>query len=281
LSKKKLAGIIVTCTIGIIVLLILVILPQKCALSASVSPWSSEYESDVQVTLTNNSPNQPTNISPAAGAHGVGSTPTLQSSAFSDPDVGDTHAASQWQIRTILGSYSSDVVFNSGADTVDLTSITVPSGRLSSYASYYWHVRYEDNHGAWSDWSAETSFTTSGLTGSTRWCFIATAAYGTPMAGEVQVLREFRDKCLLTNPPGRAFVDFYYRVSPPIAEFITEHPSLKPVVRAGLVPVVVISTIAVNTSAAEKMAITGLLVLISVAVAVWVTRRRGKSSEHT
>jgi hypothetical protein len=77
-------------------------------------------------------------------------------------------------------------------------------------------------------------------------CFIATAAYGTPMAEEIGILREFRDEYLLTNAVGRALVDIYYRVSPPIAEFITEHPSLKPIVRAGLLPAVVMSTIAVN-----------------------------------
>jgi len=69
-------------------------------------------------------------------------------------------------------------------------------------------------------------------------CFIATAAYGTPMAEEIQILREFRDEYLLTNPVGQAFVDFYYKVSPPIAEFITEHPGLKPIVRAALFPAV-------------------------------------------
>ncbi|TET42282.1 MAG: hypothetical protein E3J60_02815, partial [Dehalococcoidia bacterium] len=77
-------------------------------------------------------------------------------------------------------------------------------------------------------------------------CFIATAAYGTPIAEEIQILREFRDEYLLTNPLGRALVDFYYRVSPPIAEFITEHPSLKPIVRVGLWPAVVISAVIVN-----------------------------------
>ena len=179
-----------------------------------------------------------------------------------------------------MGSYSGNIVFDSGTDTLDLTSITVPSGILSNYATYYWHVRYQDNHDAWSDWSAETSFTVSSLTGLTGWCFIATAAYETPMAEEVQILREFRDKYLLTDPPGRAFVDLYYRVSPPIAEIITEHPNLKPIVRVGLVPAVVMSAVAVNTTPAEKMAIAGLLVLISVAVAVWVTRRRGRGSEH-
>jgi len=112
-------------------------------------------------------------------------------------------------------------------------------------------------------------------------CFIATAAYGTPMAEEIQILRELRDEYLLTNPLGQALVGVYYRVSPPIAEFITAHPSLKPVVRAGLVPVVAMSAIAVNTTPADKVAIVGLLVLASMAVAVWVTRRRGRGPEYT
>jgi len=112
-------------------------------------------------------------------------------------------------------------------------------------------------------------------------CFIATAAYGTPMAGEIEILREFRDGYLLTNAVGRALVDLYYRVSPPIAEFITEHPRLKPVVRAGLVPTVAMSAVAVNTTQAEKMAIVGLLVLVSAALACWITRGRGRGPEYT
>ncbi len=111
-------------------------------------------------------------------------------------------------------------------------------------------------------------------------CFIATAAYGTPMAEEIQILREFRDEYLLTNAVGQALVDVYYRVSPPIAEFITEHPSLKPIVRAGLLPAVAMSTIAVNTTPVEKIVLVGLLVLGSVAVAIWLTRRRGRDPEY-
>jgi len=110
-------------------------------------------------------------------------------------------------------------------------------------------------------------------------CFIATAAYGTPMAEEIEILREFRDEYLLTNPVGQAFVDLYYGVSPPMAEFINEHPSLKPIVRAGLLPAVAMSAVAVNTSPAEKMAIIGLVVLASVAVPVWLTRRRQSGSQ--
>jgi hypothetical protein len=112
-------------------------------------------------------------------------------------------------------------------------------------------------------------------------CFIATAAYGTPLAKGIQTLRQFRDKYLLTNPPGRAFVDFYYRFSPPIAEFITEHPVLKPIVRAGLLPIVAMSTLAVNTTPTQKATMVGLLAFVSAALAVWVTRRRRRGPEHT
>jgi hypothetical protein len=112
-------------------------------------------------------------------------------------------------------------------------------------------------------------------------CFIATAAYGTPMAEQVQILREFRDEYLLTNVVGQAFVDFYYMVSPPIAEFITVHPSLKSIVRAGLFPALAMSTIAVNTTPVEEVVIVGLLVLVSLAVSIWATRRRGRDSEYT
>jgi hypothetical protein len=111
-------------------------------------------------------------------------------------------------------------------------------------------------------------------------CFIATAAYGTPMAEEIQILREFRDEYLLTNPVGQAFTDLYYKFSPPIANFITDHPSLKPIVRAGLLPAVAMSAVAVNTTPAEKMAIVCLLALVSVVVAIWVTRRRGKGPQY-
>jgi hypothetical protein len=99
-------------------------------------------------------------------------------------------------------------------------------------------------------------------------CLIATAAYGTPMAEEIQVLREFGGRYLLTDSVGRAFVDFYCRASAPIAEPIGEHPSLKPIVRAGLLAVVGVSTVAVKATPAGTMAIVGLLVLVSIAVAV-------------
>jgi len=69
-------------------------------------------------------------------------------------------------------------------------------------------------------------------------CFIATAAYGTPMAQEIDVLRDFRDNRMLPTVVGKAFVQAYYRVSPPIAYLISRSETLKRAVRGVLTPIV-------------------------------------------
>jgi peptidoglycan/xylan/chitin deacetylase (PgdA/CDA1 family) len=107
-------------------------------------------------------------------------------------------------------------------------------------------------------------------------CFIATAAYGSYLDSHVETLRNFRDSYMVTNPVGSALVSTYYKLSPPVAEFIDDNPTLKPIVRVGLLPAVAMSTVAVNTTLAEKVAIVGALALVSVALAVWLSRRRGK-----
>jgi len=80
-------------------------------------------------------------------------------------------------------------------------------------------------------------------------CFIATAAYGTPMEEEVLVLRRFRERYLLTNTPGRTFVAAYYKISPPIARAIEESELAKAAVRGLLEPVVQLCRLVVPTEA--------------------------------
>jgi hypothetical protein len=70
-------------------------------------------------------------------------------------------------------------------------------------------------------------------------CFIATAAYGTSTAEQIDVLREFRDVALLKSTVGSQFVALYYRLSPPIADFIARSDLLRTLVRELLVDPIV------------------------------------------
>ena len=76
-------------------------------------------------------------------------------------------------------------------------------------------------------------------------CFIATAGFG-EATGEVGILCDFRDQCLKTNPLGRMFVKAYYTVSPPIADFIAEHETLKAATRVALKPLVAVAVYALE-----------------------------------
>ncbi len=76
-----------------------------------------------------------------------------------------------------------------------------------------------------------------GDTGAGGGCFIATAAFGSIMERHVRILCEFRDQCLLKSKIGKKFVDFYYKTSPPIADYLRMHPVPKKAVRYALIPV--------------------------------------------
>src|SRR5262249_35441208 len=75
-------------------------------------------------------------------------------------------------------------------------------------------------------------------------CFIATAAFGSPMSSEVGVLREFRDDVLLPHTAGRAAVAAYYRIGPALAGVIAESETLKALVRGGLAPMIWLAPLA-------------------------------------
>jgi hypothetical protein len=71
-------------------------------------------------------------------------------------------------------------------------------------------------------------------------CFIATAAFGSPLDHHVSILRHFRDTVLMNNNLGVAFVNFYYATSPPIAKVIAGNETLRTATRFALYPVVFI-----------------------------------------
>jgi M6 family metalloprotease-like protein len=121
-------------------------------------------------------------------------------------------------------------------------------------------------------------FSTGGGGGGAGGCFIATAAYGSYEAPYVRILREFRDRYLLNsfefrvlsfefkipNIAGRAFVKTYYKISPPVADFIRESEELRAGVRLLLLPLIGLAAFLVKTSLAQKVMLVfvGLLGLL-------------------
>jgi photosystem II stability/assembly factor-like uncharacterized protein len=88
--------------------------------------------------------------------------------------------------------------------------------------------------------------------GAGKACFVATAAYGSPMSGQVEILRKFRDGYLLPYDPGRRLVSFYYRTGEPAAAYINSHPWLKSPVRVILYPVIGFAWLMLSTSVVGK-----------------------------
>ncbi len=113
-------------------------------------------------------------------------------------------------------------------------------------------------------------------------CFIATASYGHD-SGEVGLLCKFRDECLLTNPLGTAFVNAYYKLSPPVADFIRESEPLKATVRVALKPLVAIATNALDEDAAKQNAPWFIMFMLcgagATATLIKVDKRRKKVKE--
>ena len=104
-------------------------------------------------------------------------------------------------------------------------------------------------------------------------CFIATAAYGSYSAPEVLALRAFRDRYLLSNAPGRRFVEWYYRRGPAAAALLNAHTAWKPAVRAALLPFVGAAIFMTGTSTVTKAA-----AAFSIALAVVFCFRKKRLS---
>jgi endonuclease YncB( thermonuclease family) len=103
-------------------------------------------------------------------------------------------------------------------------------------------------------------------------CFIATAAYGSPMDPHVEILRKFRDNCLLANKIGQKFVRIYYKYSPAVADYIAKNEILRSMTRIGLLPIIGLSWIVLKIDPVSTMAL--MLIFISCFVGlVWFRRR--------
>jgi len=163
---------------------------------------------------------------------------TVAWDANTDPAV----AGYRVHYGTAPGNYTTHI------DVGNATSCVI-NGLLAGLTYYFAATAY-DGSGNESDYSAAVSYTVpqapapapspsgAAASGGGGGCFIATAAFGSYQALEVILLQKFRDRILLASEPGRLLVEFYYRVSPPIAAFISQDELLKRAVRLTLKPLI-------------------------------------------
>lgn len=206
---------------------------------------------------------------------------TLAWNANSEPSVAG--------YRVYYGTASR--VYSAVIDVGNWTSCVI-SG-LQEGITYFFTATAYDSEGSESSYAAEVSYTvpagsspstdpspttdsSSGGGGSGGGCFIATAAYGNTMAPEVMVLRKFRDDFLLTNTPGSVLVSLYYRLSPPVADFIRDREDLKTLTRWALTPVVYV----VKHPGASALTLSLLLVAWCLIARIGLRRFTSKKRLH-
>jgi hypothetical protein len=168
------------------------------------------------------------------------------------------------QAATNITSYSAVVNMSYTAGSLSSVEVRFACKRAGDQASFYttWVSRTAD--GTYAEvlpglasrteyeFKAQLRYDGTVIEGATRrfttatgagigdlFCFIATAAYGTPTTEQIDVLREFRDVVLLESAAGSQFVTLYYRLSPPIADFIARSDLSRTLVRELLVDPIV------------------------------------------
>ena len=183
------------------------------------------------------------------------------------------------------GSPSYDLTFVSEGSRTDLDSSKVDSG-LQNDVIYTFKVALMDQAGNVGFYT-ETGTADTECSGSTvpnchvaqpgevvgvleepLSCFIATAAYGSPLAPQVETFRKFRDAVLMPSDWGKKFVRFYYKHSPRYAEIIEESPVLRAVARITLWPLLVYAWISIKFGSVTAFTVL-LFGSFAFAAAIW------------
>ncbi len=197
---------------------------------------------------------------------------TTSSTTISWKTNGD--ATSQVFYDTQFHDDIADYAYHTDEDATLVSEHSIPLSGLASSTTYHYRVRSAIPDTEFIAISEDYTFTTSSSA-----CFIATAAYGTSTAEQINILREFRDEVLLPNKVGAAFVSFYYRVSPPIADFISRHEVLRTIVKEGFVdPLVVIVRFSQSLwgEPINRSVLGGIIaavVTVGVVIFFWMRRR--------
>ncbi len=161
---------------------------------------------------------------------------------------------------------------NGGTTTITITMILSNENSGSGQVTISWTDGISECNQGMNIALTKQAVQPVGDSGGGGGCFIATAAYGSIMEPHVKILRDFRDRFLLHNSIGKGFIRLYSTYSPPMADFIAKHDSLRAMVRISLLPVVGVSWITLKIGSVLTVAL--MLLFISCFVGlVWYRRR--------
>jgi len=180
-------------------------------------------------------------VSPTNSASGVDVSTSI-SATFSEAMDASTINAKTF---TVANGVTGAITYDASAHKATF----VPSGTLNFSTTYQVTLSGEikDSEGEPLAGPYSWTFTTMPQSaGGKDRCFIATAAYGSPMEEHVVILRKFRDAFLLRNAIGQKLVNLYYRYSPPLAQRIQKSEPFRIIVRNGLLPVIGLCYVALH-----------------------------------
>lgn len=144
---------------------------------------------------------------------------------------------SSWGVEAKIAALE-DVALMVPTDGAAGEVVTVELGHLTPQTGYFIGMRAVDKCNSPSEVASQEHVTSEIIFTTVSPCFVATAAYGTPLADEIGALRRFRDRHLMSNRVGRFLVEAYYEHGPAAADVIRESPVLRDVTRSLLSPVV-------------------------------------------
>ncbi len=177
------------------------------------------------ITVTNSGPDTATNVVV---------TDTLPGGVtfdFVSPSEGSCSGTST--VTCNLGAIS-----NGNSATIDIRVTPTTAGTLSNTANVTSSVTDPDNTDNGDTESTTVNAAAGGGGGDGNGICSVAAAYGSPRAPQVQLLREFRDRYLLPHPGGQAFVALYYTLSPPLAAVIASSEVFRAAARVAMAPIV-------------------------------------------
>lgn len=251
-----------TCGAGILNAAAAVATDVGISMTASVEPASTGQALTYTITVVSNGPG------PADSVTVTDALPPGVTFSSVTPSQGSCSGGSA--ITCSLGKISSG-----SAAMIALTVIPGTAGTISNTASVTTSIY--DTNSTNNSASLATAVEGSTLAGNTAsagdgggggGCFIATAAYGSYMEKPVNVLREFRDRILMTGSLGRAFVRFYYENSPPVANRISRSETLRLLTRISLMPFVGMAYLTLACGADSI-----LMMLLAMLFAAQIARR--------